>query len=144
MKTNQKGFSTLEVILILVIVGLVGFVGWYVYDSSQKTNDTYTAASKSSSSDSATIKKTESDDSLIIAAVKKNSDVTSDLIIKVDQIVGDNAKGTSAAKDGPGGSEFIAHKSDGKWSVIFQGQQIPGKNLGTQYNLPSDWYSTDY
>lgn len=38
MKKNQKGFSLTEGLLIVVILGLVTFVGWYVWQSSQKAN----------------------------------------------------------------------------------------------------------
>lgn len=41
MKTNQKGFSVVEVLIIVVVVGLVGTVGWLVYDR-QKSNKTDT------------------------------------------------------------------------------------------------------
>lgn len=39
MKTNQKGFSAIEGILVLVIVGLIGFVGWYVWQSNKTMSD---------------------------------------------------------------------------------------------------------
>lgn len=32
MKTNQKGFGAVEVLIVVVIVGLLGAVGWLVYD----------------------------------------------------------------------------------------------------------------
>ena len=38
---SQKGFTAVEGLLIFVVVGIVGFAGWYVYDSGQKTNDIY-------------------------------------------------------------------------------------------------------
>ncbi len=38
LSTNQKGFSPVEGLLIFVIVGLIGFVGWYVMDSKDTTN----------------------------------------------------------------------------------------------------------
>ena len=38
LSKNESGFSALEVILIIVIVALVGFTGWYVYSSQQKAN----------------------------------------------------------------------------------------------------------
>ena len=53
MKTNQKGFSAIEGLLILVIVGLIGGVGWYVWqskknaDKSLTTSQTQNAASPS-------------------------------------------------------------------------------------------------
>jgi Tfp pilus assembly protein PilV len=32
MKANQKGFSVVETLLVIVVVGLFGAVGWLVYD----------------------------------------------------------------------------------------------------------------
>lgn len=32
MKTNQKGFSVVEIIVVIVVIGLLGTVGWLVYD----------------------------------------------------------------------------------------------------------------
>lgn len=42
MKQHQKGFSVVELLIIIVIVGLIGTVGWLVYDrqkSKAKTNE---------------------------------------------------------------------------------------------------------
>jgi len=36
MKTNEKGFSVVEILVVVVIVGLVGTVGWLVYDRQSK------------------------------------------------------------------------------------------------------------
>jgi hypothetical protein len=36
---NQKGFSVLEVSLILIIISMIGGTGYYVFQSRQKTND---------------------------------------------------------------------------------------------------------
>jgi prepilin-type N-terminal cleavage/methylation domain-containing protein len=41
MKTNQKGFSVVEVLVVIVVVGLIGVVGWLVYDRQKsKTSNT--------------------------------------------------------------------------------------------------------
>jgi|GEM_PF-1736574 len=41
-KLNSKGFSAVEVVLVLVIVGLLGAVGWFVYDKNHnKTTTTH-------------------------------------------------------------------------------------------------------
>jgi prepilin-type N-terminal cleavage/methylation domain-containing protein len=39
MKTNQKGFSAIEILVVIIVVGLAATVGWLVYDR-QKTNKT--------------------------------------------------------------------------------------------------------
>ncbi len=41
---RQAGFTALEGLLILVIVGIVGFTGWYVYQSRNKTNSLYNSS----------------------------------------------------------------------------------------------------
>jgi prepilin-type N-terminal cleavage/methylation domain-containing protein len=43
MKVNQKGFSVVEILVVIVIVGLLGAVGWLVYDRQQnKKSDSQT------------------------------------------------------------------------------------------------------
>jgi prepilin-type N-terminal cleavage/methylation domain-containing protein len=47
MKNNQKGFSVVEVLIVIVIVGLIGAVGWLVMDrqnnKAAQTSDSQTA-----------------------------------------------------------------------------------------------------
>ncbi len=45
--TNQSGFSVIESLLILVVVGILGFTGWYVYHSQQAASKNYSAAGNS-------------------------------------------------------------------------------------------------
>lgn len=42
---RQEGFAYVEIILIIVIVLVLAFVGWYVYDSQHKTNNIYNSIS---------------------------------------------------------------------------------------------------
>lgn len=42
------GFTAVEGLLILVIVGILGFTGWYVWNSKQNTDKTNTAATQAS------------------------------------------------------------------------------------------------
>jgi Tfp pilus assembly protein PilV len=42
-KTNQSGFSIVEALLILVVVGILGFTGWYVYHTKQTSDKDYSA-----------------------------------------------------------------------------------------------------
>ncbi|MDB5163618.1 MAG: hypothetical protein JWS12_235 [Candidatus Saccharibacteria bacterium] len=48
-KLNSKGFSAVEALLILIIVGVIGFVGWYVYKSQKDTNKTLNNTSQGAS-----------------------------------------------------------------------------------------------
>ncbi|MGC1177422.1 MAG: hypothetical protein WA843_05110 [Candidatus Saccharimonadales bacterium] len=47
-KSNQKGFSLVEGLLIVIAVALIAFVGYYVWHSQKEANKTLNAASKSS------------------------------------------------------------------------------------------------
>ena len=44
MKRGQKGFGAVEALLILVIVGTLAAVGWYVYDTKKDADATYNKA----------------------------------------------------------------------------------------------------
>ena len=52
MKSNQKGFGILEVFFILLVVGLVGGIGWKLY---QRTSGTTTANNVNSASGQLTV-----------------------------------------------------------------------------------------
>ena len=38
MKKNEKGFSVVEILIVLVVVSLIGGAGWYVYQNKNKAN----------------------------------------------------------------------------------------------------------
>lgn len=42
MKINQKGFGAVEVIIVLVVVGLIGGAGWYVWQKNKDNDSTKT------------------------------------------------------------------------------------------------------
>lgn len=50
MKIKQRGFSTIEGLLLLVVALLVVGVGWYVFHVKNSTNSTYNNAANTSSS----------------------------------------------------------------------------------------------
>ncbi|MBX4190779.1 hypothetical protein KW794_01700 [Candidatus Saccharibacteria bacterium] len=49
MNRNRNGFSTVEALLILVIIGLIGFTGWFVYHSKGTADKAYSASDNTSS-----------------------------------------------------------------------------------------------
>ncbi|MDB5163622.1 MAG: hypothetical protein JWS12_239 [Candidatus Saccharibacteria bacterium] len=57
-KINQKGFSAVEGLLILVIVSVIGFIGWYVWNSNKKTTTSYNNAAATNQAASTTKKST--------------------------------------------------------------------------------------
>jgi len=42
---NSMGFSAVEVLLILVVIGILGFTGWFVYHSQKVANKDYSSES---------------------------------------------------------------------------------------------------
>ncbi|HUB93432.1 MAG TPA: hypothetical protein VMB52_02925 [Verrucomicrobiae bacterium] len=44
---TNMGFSVVELLLILVVVGILGFTGWYVYHAEQTSDKDYSAATNS-------------------------------------------------------------------------------------------------
>lgn len=60
MKANQKGFSVVEILIVIVVVGLLGAVGWMVYDrqnSKTKNKETVTTQSNQKSKNDTDTKK---------------------------------------------------------------------------------------
>jgi type II secretory pathway pseudopilin PulG len=55
---NQKGFAVLEGLLVLIIIGMLAGIGWYVMRASKNTNNILNSASTSSTKSAA--KKTSS------------------------------------------------------------------------------------
>jgi hypothetical protein len=45
---NESGFSVVELLLVIVIVVLLGFMGWYIYHNDHKTNVNTTKLSSTS------------------------------------------------------------------------------------------------
>jgi uncharacterized protein (UPF0333 family) len=46
VKLNQRAFSTVEALLIVIIIAIVGGTGYYVYNANKNVSDTYSAASQ--------------------------------------------------------------------------------------------------
>jgi hypothetical protein len=47
MKKPQEGFSAVEALLIVIIVGMLGGVGWYVWNSQKQVDKTYSQTANS-------------------------------------------------------------------------------------------------
>jgi hypothetical protein len=49
LNKDTGGFAALEIVLIVVIVAILGFTGWYVYSANKKASATLSSASKDGS-----------------------------------------------------------------------------------------------
>ena len=52
--SNQKGFSAVEIVIVLVVLGLLGLAGWFVYGSMHKDSKASTTASSTNTTPSTT------------------------------------------------------------------------------------------
>jgi hypothetical protein len=70
MKRPQNGFSAVEALLIVIIVGMLGGVGWYVWHSQAQVDKTYSQTANSSmvpkSKTSATLNPTDNTNYFVI------------------------------------------------------------------------------
>ena len=58
LRTNQKGISPLIIILLILLLAVVGFAGWTVYNTNKKSEPTTKPAAKTESTTESTPKRT--------------------------------------------------------------------------------------
>ena len=106
IRTEESGFSAIELVLVLVFVGVVGFVGWYVHSSKQSTDKVLStgnssvqkAASSVSATATATAKKSLIDTTAVQSSVNDINSSVSQLdkdINSVDSGLNDASSFTS-------------------------------------------------
>jgi uncharacterized protein HemX len=144
MRNNQKGFSAVEGLLILAIVALVAFTGWYAMNAKKRANTNLDNASKTSQT---TLTKEQSAQAEVVKIEQavRRSDASlakagAEVPFKVEEINGDNAKGTIGS--GASATTYVVHRTGGNWEVIAKGTK-PSKEVGLKYNLPAGWYSAE-
>lgn len=73
---DQRGVSTLEVILIIIIVGIIGGVGWYVYHTKQNSDKSLDQATSTSQNAGPHFAKPKSDKSSPSSATSTTTNKT--------------------------------------------------------------------
>lgn len=63
MKANQKGFSVVEILIVIVVVGLLGTVGWLVYGRQKGMSDDKATNTQASQQEQKDTPKQETKDS---------------------------------------------------------------------------------
>lgn len=69
---NQKGFATIEAVLIIIIVAIVGGTGYYIYHATNKSNQALDTAN--STANSVTVRQKKITSAQAVAKVQKTYD----------------------------------------------------------------------
>jgi hypothetical protein len=107
---NQKGFSAVEGLLVLVIIGLVVFIGWYVWHSKNATDKTLSSANKASTSSSATKPTTQKQAVGSLGDAKVQAEKVGNSLLAA-------SKSTTDAN--PPKTYVAAHANDGQFTSTF-------------------------
>lgn len=153
MKSNQKGFGVVEILIIIVVVGLLGAVGWLVYDR-QKSN---TADSQTATQESEQQEETPKQEAKLNVPEGwvKYKDIPSSVsfyypadwdkskIHLHKTSVPETVKGTN---HGPYSAKYVFKKAENKWyAVDSEGNQVaPYSEYTTVTTIPANSYPVVY
>lgn len=164
MRKNEKGFTGLEVVLILVVLVAVGFAGFMVYKNRSKASNNSTPASSNQQKTEATPKEeaknslglTQADKDKVAASVlafcQKASPGTNFKIVGAENL--DNPKQTkvkdnfvisnlycydnSLPQEQQGsGSNYLLKKVSSDWTTISADQMTPACSKVDGYGVPA-------
>ena len=135
-------------VLVIIIIALLLVIAWLLFmgkdDEEDKgspvsTTTTTSQATKSATPSSQKSEKTESDADLLKKAVSEKTGIAIDIIIvDVSENTGKYAKGLVTAKgETVGGGYWLAVKTNGKWTVVFDGQNTPECKLVDPPGFPA-------
>ncbi len=148
LKNNESGFSAVELMLIIVVIGLLGTTGYLFYKNRQKpatVTVTKTVTAPVTSSTPTTTTTPVDEKPAITQAVKDYKDnvkYASITKVSITAVDGANAYGTVTYTGQDGGGGWLAHKTGTTWAVVSQGSLGICKDEVQQYNLPASWEST--
>jgi prepilin-type N-terminal cleavage/methylation domain-containing protein len=147
-RQKQSGFTVVEVLLVLILIAIVAFAGYYVWNSQQNSDKPANTASKNATTQSHTTNtpaKTVDETAAIKVAVvaynqKQFGDDLKDATINIEHQNDTYALGGITASNGDSGGQWFAKKENGSWAVLSQGTNGHCDELAA-VNL-SSWDST--
>lgn len=131
IKNNQRGFSPVEVIIALLVVVIIGFLGWRLWQVQQDLNSlkkenskSTTSSSKKSSTKTVSVDDKElvakavctDGDSDVIELAKKSVEISNDIY----SYYGGSCEAPNVEGIGPGANYFLK-KTNGTWETITAG-----------------------
>lgn len=152
---NEKGFSAVILILLIIVICGIVFLGWYVYKSNDKTGKTLDAISQTDNDPKTSTTPTPATSptpSATTSSTKNELDKLRDfcanahantVVGTVQYIENSNGKyGYCVIGDAnqESGGMMISFYQNGEWTKIFEGNGIMDQNLCTQYKIPTAIY----
>jgi len=148
---KQSGFSALEIIMAIVIVGLLAAVGWLFYTNVSKKSEPVADTKSTSTEQTKTETKAPSTKTYTSTYLKLAFDYPADWTVKKNENsstkgeLGYNANGDKLLVVAPGGSTmfFDESKPDGLGGVCIPSEMTDFKKFG-KTKLPQDSYVVGY
>jgi type II secretory pathway pseudopilin PulG len=153
VKTNQKGFSVVEILIVGVVVGLFGAAGWLVYDRQNIKNDNRKASSQTTQTNT---KLTDSAEQPKVQEPKKEykeyiDDVAgysfsflSDWRLEENERVEKRPKAYLESPDHKVEGQGYESKQISGVSIVFSGTDIPQKDRTADNIGDTGGYACDY
>lgn len=159
MMDKRSGFTAVELVLILVVVGLLAAVGWLVYDKNRTTDSTVVSAPSTNKTISSESSTKPSSNPVTTSYTKVPTDLQASILAQLtkdapacvknnqpvdaqgnayDPRVDYDASGFAGAGIGCGeGSWGIFAKTSGGWKFLAKTQMGFDCSLLTQYHYPA-------
>jgi hypothetical protein len=157
-KLDQQGFHhVLMVGLIVVVVAVIGFAGWYVYGMNKDTNKTLESVGNANTTSDAVVPTVASSDTALSTAVASTENEldtlrTFCLGTNPDTLVGslqyvENTNGNfglctiGSKTDEMAGAMLVAAYVGGAWTRVWSGNGMMENSLCAEYKIPSTIYA---
>lgn len=141
MRALEKGFTTVEILLVLLIITIIGAAGAVVYSNSKKGDTSEKTSSRqehphTSDKKSGDTTQTPSDEEAIrdaLLCASSEAGVVCEIKEKTDMLA------WATKGDDYGGATYYLAKESGKWNVIYKGNgDVPQETI-TKYSIPQSW-----
>jgi hypothetical protein len=151
IKLSQSGFAVLQMVLILIVVAIVGFAGWYVYKANKDTNSTLNNLDNSEISITATPTPSPSPNANIFDEEKEKAEIIDymesykgacqygEAEVEVLKVVS-SGYGYGSYLCGSG-YKFVVQKIDNQWQEIFGYQDGPYCKHINEYKVSKELFS---
>lgn len=141
MRASEKGFTTIEILLVLLIITIIGAAGAVVYSNTKKDADTKNASTSAQKKDTSTKKIEEkTKPKTIETTMRETLDCTSeDTVISCELRDQTSTLAWVTKDDGYGGANYYLAQEDGDWKVIYSGNgEVPQATID-KYQIPEAW-----